>query len=325
MGQGAGKIDLDGASVLVTGAGGFVGPHVVRALASRGARVAGTGGPEPRGVPLVAWHESDLRDPASQMAAVAAAQPDAVLHLAGQSSAARSFHHPSETFHVNALGTWYVLEALRMHAPRARALMVTSGEIYGPNPEGTRIAEDAALRPVSPYGLSKAAADAFAMIASERGQDVVRARSFGHAGPGQDAQFMIPSMARQIAEIEAGRCEPVLKVGNLEVTRDVCDVRDVALAYVALLERGVSGTAYNVCSGSGVRFTDLVARLIARARVPIAVEVDPARLRPADVPHLVGDGSAIARDTGWSPAIPLERTLDDVLAEWRVRAAGVAA
>jgi GDP-4-dehydro-6-deoxy-D-mannose reductase len=317
-------IELRGASVLVTGAGGFVGSHVVRALAGLGARVQGTGGPEPHGLPLAAWHESDLRDAASLMAAVAAAKPDVVLHLAGQSSAARSFEQPAETFHVNALGTWYVLEALRVHAPGARSLMVTSGEIYGPHAEGTRLAEDAVLRPTSPYALSKAAADAFAVIAAERGQDVVRARSFGHTGPGQDGRFIIPSVARQIADIEAGRRAPRLAVGNLQVTRDLSDVRDVMRAYVALLERGTTGAAYNVCTGVGVRLTDVVARLAALARVPVSVEVDPARLRPADVPYLVGDPSAIERDTGWSCEIPLERTLADVLADARSRPAAAA-
>ncbi len=317
-------IELRDAAVLVTGAGGFVGPHVVRALIALGARVLGTGGPAPAGLALAGWHESDLRDGASLMASVAAARPDLVLHLAGQSSAARSFEHPAETFHVNALGTWFVLEALRVHAPRARVLMVTSGEIYGPHAEGTRVAEDAAVRPVSPYGLSKAAADAFALIAAERGQDVVRARSFGHTGPGQDGRFVIPSMAGQIAAIEAGRSAPRLAVGNLDVTRDISDVRDVARAYVALLERGVRGEAYNVCTGVGVRLTDVVARLAALARVPVTVEVDPARLRPADVPYLVGDPSAIARDTGWRCEIPLDQTLADVLAEARSRPVGAA-
>ena len=316
--------ELRGAAVLVTGAGGFAGPHAVRALVERGARVFGTGGPQPRGVPLAGWFNSDLRDPESLMTAVAAARPDAVLHLAGQSSAARSFEHPTETFHVNALGTWFVLEALRVHAPRARVLMVTSGEIYGPHAEGTRIAEDGAVRPVSPYGLSKAAADAFGAISAERGQEVVRARSFGHTGPGQEARFVIPSMAGQIADIEAGKSAPRLAVGNLEVTRDISDVRDVARAYVALIERGVVGKAYNVCTGIGVRLTDVIARLATLARVPVTVEVDPARLRPADVPYLVGDPSAIARDTGWTCEISLEQTLADVLLEARSRATGAA-
>jgi GDP-4-dehydro-6-deoxy-D-mannose reductase len=306
-------------SVLVTGAGGFVGPYVVRALLERGARVHGTGGPRPAGLAFAGWHDSDLRDPESLDAAVAGARPDYVLHLAGQSSAARSFEQPVETFRSNALGTWHLLEALRRRAPEARAVMVTSGEIYGPQPEGSRAAEDAPVRPVSPYALSKAAADAFSAIAAERGQDVVRARSFGHTGPGQEPRFVIPAMAEQVAAIEAGTAEPVLKVGNLEVTRDLLDVRDVAPAYLALFERGRRGAAYNVCTGEGVRLSDVIRRLAGLARVAIRIEVDPARLRPADVPYLVGDPGAIERDTAWRASIPLERTLADVLGEWRER------
>src|SRR5439155_5373459 len=144
--------------------------YAVRALAERGARVHGAGGPRPAAAPLEAWHEADLRDAESLARAVAAAHPDLVLHLAGQSSAARSFERPVETFQVNALGTWHLLEALKAHAPAARVLVVSSGEIYGPQPEGVRVAEEAPLRPVSPYALSKAAADLFAAVAAERGQ-----------------------------------------------------------------------------------------------------------------------------------------------------------
>jgi GDP-4-dehydro-6-deoxy-D-mannose reductase len=309
---------LAGRAALVTGAGGFVGPWVVRALERAEARVTGTGGPRHPELGI-AWIESDLRDPASLDAAVAAARPDLVVHLAGQSSAAASFEKRVETFEVNAAGTWRLLEALARHAPRARSLVITSAEIYGPQPEGSRTAEDAPLRPVSPYGLSKAAADAFAELAAERGQDVIRARAFGHTGPGQDDRFFVPAMAKQIAAIERGDGERVLRVGNLEVTRDLADVRDVARAYVALLERGVAGRAYNVCRGSGVKLADVVRDLAARSRVPLRVEPDAARMRPSDVPWLVGDPGSIARDTGWRVEIPFERTLEDVLEHWRSR------
>ena len=148
----------------------------------------------------------------------------------------------------------------------------------------------------------------------------MRVRAFSHTGPGQSPVFVVPGWAQQIAAIEAGRAEPVLRVGNLEVTRDLSDVRDVVAAYVALLERGVRGAAYNVCRGEGVKLSDVVRRMVALARVPIGVETDLTRLRPADVPWLVGDPARIARDTGWRASIPLERTLADVLEEWRGRA-----
>jgi len=198
--------------------------------------------------------------------------------------------------------------------------VVTSGDLYGPQPQGTRVTEEALPRPVSPYGLSKAAADAFAEVAaSTHGLDILRARSFGHTGPGQEPQFAIPAFARQVASAERGTTEPVIRVGNLDVVRDLTDVRDVALAYVALLERGRSGAAYNVCRGEGVRLSDVVAALAALARKPVRVEPDPALMRPADVPYLVGDPSRIARDTGWRAEIPLDRTLREVLESWRSR------
>jgi GDP-4-dehydro-6-deoxy-D-mannose reductase len=306
--------------VLVTGVTGFVGPHVARVCAEAGARVHGLG-PEsaaPATPALAGWHQADLLDEASLVDAMRATAPDAVIHLAGQSSAALSFEQPELTFRLNALGTWNVLEAVRHAAPRARVLVIGTSESYGPQPEGSRVAEDAPFQPVSPYGLSKAAADALADAhARHYGLDVMRTRSFAHTGPGQTPRFVIPSFAEQIARIEAGTAEPVLRVGNLEVTRDMLDVRDVALAYLALLERGVAGRAYNVCRGEGVKLADLVAEMAAAARRSVRIEVDPARQRPADVPYLVGDPSRLAEDTGWRPSRTLAETVADVLAEWR--------
>jgi len=311
-------------TVLVTGVSGFVGPHLARALAAAGARVVGLGlEPEPPGgVPLDGWHVADLREAEALERAVALERPDAVVHLAGQSSAARSFEDPAATFAANVDGTRNLLEAARRGAPAARLLVVGSSEVYGPQPAGGRTAEETPFAPVSPYAASKAEADRLAEAGAQGpgALDVVRVRAFSHTGPGQSAVFVVPGFARQIADIEAGRAEPVLRVGNLEVTRDLSDVRDVVRAYVALLERGTRGAAYNVCRGQGVRLTEVASRLVALARVAIRVEIDPARLRPADVPWLVGDPSRIARDTGWSAEIPLERTLADVLEEWRARA-----
>ncbi len=310
-------------SVFITGADGFVGLHVLRVLAARGARVQGAGPGGPPVLPLAGWHVADLRDPDAIAAAIAAARADVVIHLAGQSSAGRSFEIPEETFTINTVGTWNLLEAVRRGAPRARVLIVGTGEVYGPQPEGTRVTEDAPFAPVSPYALSKAAADALAESHGRRGGlDVIRTRSFAHIGPGQTTRFVVPTFAEQIAAIEAGRSEPVLHVGNLDVTRDLTDVRDVVRAYLALIKGGKSGAAYNVCRGEGVKLTEVVRMMIARSRVPIRVEVDPARLRPADVPYLVGDASAIARDVGWRAEVPIERTIDEVLDEWRARAGG---
>src|SRR5262245_54928318 len=305
--------------VLVTGLNGFVGPHLQRALTARGDEVHGFGlGPPAPGAPAPAsWRSGDILDAAAVGEAVAATRPTHVVHLAGQASAAVSYQKPVETYRVNAIGTWTLLDAVRRNAAEARVLVVGSGEVYGPQPEGSRVAERAPFRPVSPYALSKAAADALSEAFSKRhGLAVVRTRSFGHTGPGQSPVFGLPSVARQIAEIEAGRAAPVLRVGNLEVTRDLTDVRDVVQAYLALLDRARPGAVYNVCRGEGRRLSDVVAHLVARSRVPISVELDPARVRPADLPWLVGNPEAIAADTGWRAAIPLEATLDQVLEEW---------
>jgi len=314
--------------VLVTGLNGFVGSHLLRALTVRGHEVHGFGqGEWPSGLPGVdapaSWRSGDILEAAALAAAVEVARPTQVVHLAGQASAAVSYQQPVETYRVNAIGTWTLLEAVRRHAPEARVLVVGSGEVYGPQPEGSRVSEPAPFRPVSPYALSKAAADALSEVFAKRhGLAVVRTRSFGHTGPGQSPVFAVPSFARQIAEIEAGGREPVLRVGNLEVTRDLSDVRDVVAAYLALLDRGRPGRAYNVCRGEGLRLADVVASLVARASVPISIEQDPARVRPADLPWLVGDPGAILADTGWRAEIPLEQTLDDVVEEWRQRSSG---
>jgi GDP-4-dehydro-6-deoxy-D-mannose reductase len=273
----------------------------------------------PAGVPLEGWHVADLREPAAVARAVALARPDAVVHLAGQSSPARSFEDPSGTFEANVTGTRNLIEAIRGGAPAARLLVVGSSDVYGPQPDGSRAGEETPFAPVSPYAASKAEADRLAEASGqgEQGLDVVRVRAFSHTGPGQSPAFVVPAFAQQIATIEAGRAEPVLRVGNLEVMRDLSDVRDVVRAYITLLGRGTRGAAYNVCRGEGVKLTEVVRRLVGLARVAIRVEVEPARLRPADIPWLVGDPSRIARDTGWRAEIPLVRTLGDVLAEWR--------
>src|SRR6185503_6541476 len=292
---------------------------LVRALVARGATVRGAGlGAPAKATPLADWHEADFSQPAQAEAALAAAPLDAVVHLAGQSSAAKSFEAPEATFRANVTGTWTLLEAVRAHAPAARVLVVSTSEVYGSIEPGTRAAETHAFVPVSPYAVSKAAAEQIAAeYAATHRLDVVRARPFGHTGPGQTPRFVVPAFAQQIAGIEAGGGEPVLRVGNLEVTRDLSDVRDIVAGYCALLERGRTGAVYNLCRGEGVRLTDLLTVLVRMSRVKLAVEVDPARLRPADTPWLVGDPTLALEEVGWKAERPLEATLRDVLEEWR--------
>jgi len=316
---------LSGRRILITGVGGFVGQHLTRAVAARGDRVFGLdlgAAPGPTREHLTDEHLVDIRDPSRLTEAIAAVRPDAVIHLAGQSSVGRSIERPIETFEANASGTWNLLEAVRATVPQARVLCVGSADIYGPQPEGSRVREDARLFPVSPYGLSKVVADTAAAFYADRfGLDVVRTRSFAHIGPGQTDRFVVPALARQVAEIEMGWQEPVIHVGNLHVTRDLTNVGSVVEAYLALLERGRAGGVYNVCSGQGVKLSDLARLLVQRARVEVRIGVDPGRLRPTDIPYLVGDPTAIARDTGWKAAVHLDHALDQILEEWRARVA----
>jgi len=218
--------------------------------------------------------------------------------------------------------TLAVLDAVRSAVPRARVLAVTSAEIYGAvDAAELPIGEDARLRPLTVYGASKAAADlAAAQWGRAYGLDVVRARPFNHTGPGQDAAFVCAALARQIARIEAGRQEAVVHAGNLDPVRDFSDVRDVAAAYVALLERGQSGEVYNLCSGTGCSIAEVVAILRTHARVAVRVTSDPSLRRALDVPRLVGSHARATRDTGWEPRIAWSDTLATVLEDWRARA-----
>lgn len=309
-------------TIVVTGATGFAGGHLLARLSVATDRVIGWHRPStaPPSLPGVEWHAVDLLDAAAVDRAVAAARPDAVYHLAGAPHVGESWRTPTDHLAIHVRGTHHLLDALHRFAPAARTLVVSSGTVYRAQPAA--IDESAPLGPASPYALSKLAEEQLALhAAATDGLAVIVARPFNHIGPGQAPTFAASSFARQIARIEAGAAPPVLAVGNLDAERDLTDVRDVAAAYVALMAHGTPATAYNVSRGSVVRMSDVLDRLIACARVSVTRVIDPARLRPNDLPTLCGHPGRLMRDTGWAPEIPLDQTLGDLLDDWRRRVA----
>lgn len=293
----------------VTGGHGFVGRFLCAHLAEEGDDV-------------VAPHadELDVTDSEAVRAAVSEAAPDAVYHLAGIASVAESWRAPEHVFHVNAGGTLALLDAVRTSPPVPRVLLVSSAEVYGRvAPEALPIGEAAPMAPATPYAASKAAAELVGVQAFHGwGVPVVRARPFNHIGPGQSVEFAVPAFARRIVEA-AGTGAAALTVGNLMARRDFTDVRDVVRAYRLLVLSGEPGEAYNVCSGRDVLLEDVVRRLLAAAGADLALEVDPDLLRPVDVPVLRGDPAKLQAATGWTPTVPLDRTLADVLDDVRTR------
>jgi GDP-4-dehydro-6-deoxy-D-mannose reductase len=306
---------------LVTGAAGFAGSHLLDLLAGDSGDLVAwhrPGGTAPADVAGVSWCAVDLLDRAAVAAAIADIRPARVYHCAGAAHVGRSWNSSAQTLAVNVRGTHHLIESLRDACPDARVLIPSSALVYAPKPGPLR--EDDPRVPASPYGLSKLAQEMLA-DGNPGGPQVCVARPFNHFGPRQDSWFVTSGFARRIADIEAGRWEPVLSVGNLEARRDLTDVRDTVRAYRLILEHGIPGRPYNVCSGRAPSIREVLEMMLARARVRIEVVVDPARYRPNDLPLVLGDGSRIHDELGWSAAIPMEQTLDDLLTFWRTQAA----
>jgi GDP-4-dehydro-6-deoxy-D-mannose reductase len=295
---------------LVTGGSGFVGTHLCRLLRERGDEVVVAGRAHEGGSVDVVL---ELDDPASIRRAVDAATPDTVFHLAAQAFVPDSVRDPLHTYDVNALGTARLFDALRERATPPRVVVVSSAEVYGSRQRADYpLREILAPAPATPYAASKVAAEAIAQAAwRSYGVPAIVARAFNHIGAGQDPRFAIPAFALQLARVAAGG-SPLVKVGNLETSRDFLDVRDVVAAYVALAERGRPGETYNVCSGTPVWLKEMLRRLILIAGVAVEVREDPERMRPSDVPTSYGDPGKLQADTGWEPRRSLDRSLRDV-------------
>src|SRR5439155_16393332 len=295
--------------VLITGGGGFVGRYLAAHSAEQGDDVVtlDRSGAEP----------IDITDRDATHAALVKHEPEVVYHLAALSHVGDSWNDRSTVYRVNVEGTAHVLDAARAAGVR-RVVVVGSAEEYGRvDAADLPLREDAPLRPTTPYGVSKIAASYLALQAHlAHGLDVIRVRAFSHTGPGQSERFLVPALAGRIAAAEREERDEI-RAGSLDPVRDLSDVRDVVRAYRLLAEHGTAGAVYNVCSGSGVSVGEIADHLLAAARRPLRITVDPDLVRPVEVPRLVGDASRLRADTGWRPAYPLDETLAAVLEDAR--------
>jgi GDP-4-dehydro-6-deoxy-D-mannose reductase len=303
--------------VLITGASGFAGGHLVEHLTGPHEIVCWSRtGPRPELARLADWHTIDLLDRDRVRRAIANLRPAVVFHLAGAPQVAESWRDSAKPLEENVLATQHLLDAIRRAGLTCRVLVTGSATVYAPS--DSPIKEGHTIAPANPYAVSKLAQEQLSMRAfQDDGLDIVIVRPFNHTGPRQPPTFVAPGMARQIAMIERGLSEPVIHVGNLEPRRDFTDVRDVVRAYSALITLGQTGETYNVGSGIGRSIRALLDALLSRSEVEIRVETDVARLRPTETAALVAETSRLRTTTGWRPEISFESMLDRLIAYWR--------
>ena len=315
--------------VLITGITGFAGSHLADYLLADHPEVEIFG--------ICRWRsrrenirhlgdrvtlmEGDLRDEASLRQVVAESRPEAIFHLAAQSYVPTSWRAPTETLTTNIAGQSNLFEAVRAAGLDPVIQIAGSSEEYGlVLPDEVPIRESNPLRPLSPYAVSKVAQDMLAyQYFRSYGMKTVRTRGFNHTGPRRGEVFVSSNFAKQIASIEAGLQEPVIRVGNLDAVRDFTDVRDMVRAYWLAVTKATPGEVYNLGSGRGITIRDLLDLLLGMSEARVEIQVDPERLRPSDVEVLLADSSKFRDETGWQPVIPLEKTLEDLLDFWRQR------
>jgi GDP-4-dehydro-6-deoxy-D-mannose reductase len=312
--------------ILITGISGFAGSHLADYFLEMGGHdVYGT----------IKWRskrenihhiedrikliECDIKDAFAVKAAIETAEPDQIFHLAAQSYVPFSWRVPQETLDTNVRGEINIFEGVRALGSNPKIHIAGSSEEYGlVRPDEIPIVEDNPLRPLSPYGVSKVAQDLLGyQYFKSYGIKIVRTRAFNHTGPRRGEVFATSNFARQLVEIEKGKRESLLRVGNLDAVRDFSDVRDVVRAYAMALDKGVPGEVYNIASGNGLKIKELLKMLIDLAKVKVEVEQDPLRLRPSDVQLLIGSPEKFKKATGWEPEIPFEKTLRDLMDYWR--------
>lgn len=309
--------------VLVTGASGFAGSHLLDLLQAEGAELVAwsrPGGPAGDATRTCRWMSIELLDRPQVAAAIAEIRPSQVYHLAGAANVAQSWTQTHEAFAGNVLATQHLFSALGEASLTPRVLVTCSASIYDPTDQP--IDEDTPITPRSPYATSKLAQETLSVRAWQLdGLPTLIARSFNHIGPRQSTGYVASSIARQIALIEAGQLAPVLTMGNLEPRRDLTDVRDTVRAYRTMMIAGRPGVPYNVCSGRALAIRTLVETFVRQARVEVKIVQDPALFRPNDTMHMVGSHDRLTAETGWTPAISLEQSVEDLLAYWRTETA----
>jgi len=312
---------------LITGISGFVGSHLAEFLLDKGYEVYG----------IVRWRtdvsniehikdklklvDADMNDAHSLYKIINEIKPEEIYHLAAQSFVPASWSAPADTMATNVIGTINLFEAVRKAEINPKIQIACSSEEYGlVKPEETPIKETNPLRPLSPYGVSKVAQDMLGFqYAKSYNLNIVITRAFNHTGPRRGEVFVTSNFAKQIVEIEKGKKEPVIYVGNLEAKRDFSDVRDVVRAYWLALQKGTPGERYNICSGKSISIKKLLGMLLSLSKVKVEIRQDPSRMRPSDVTVLEGDYSKFKKATRWKPEIPFEKTLKDLMDYWRER------
>lgn len=307
---------------LVIGAAGFVGNYLINEMHANDMEVYATKLPhEQLDNPYATVYDLDIMNKDAIVALLFEIRPDYIFHLAAQSSVGLAWKNPGLTIDVNIKGSVNVMDAVRELFYKPRVLLIGSGEEYGHiRPGETPISEENSLRPGNIYAATKACQNMIGNIYSKAyDMELMMVRAFNHIGPGQLPMFVVSDFCKQVAEIEKGLREPVMKVGNLAAKRDFTDVRDVVKAYVKLIAVGVPGETYNVGSGNAQAIQEILNLIVSLSNVEIAVEIDPNKLRPVDVPIIEADITKINELTGWKPEIPLQQTIQETLDYWRAR------
>jgi len=308
-------------TALITGGAGFVGSYLIDELKDNQIEVSIT---KLKGEPfdnskVGTAYDLDITDPVQIEAVLRASKPDYIFHLAAQSSVAKAWSEPAETMTINTIGTINLLEAVRKIGKKVRILLVGSGEEYGfVKPNEVPVSETNLLRPGNIYAASKAAQGMIGQIYSRAyGMEIIMVRAFNHIGPGQSPMFVVSDFAKQIAEIEKGLADPVMRVGNLEAKRDFTDVKDVVRGYRLLIKQGKTGEYYNIGSGKAVAIRDMLDELLSMSEANIEIVQDPKKMRPVDIPVIEADIAKLVSDSNWKKEIELEQSLKGTLEYWR--------